>query len=311
MSQPSPFPHQPVLYHEIIHALKPHSPGKFIDATIGAGGHAWGILEHSSPDGRLLGFDQDPQALALASQRLSPFKGRFELVNTSYINLQSEMRTRGWEQVEGIVFDLGVSSMQLDMPQRGFSFQTEGPLDMRFDPNQDTSAADLVNDMPEEELAQIIWRYGEERYARRIAQGIVRARPLRTTTQLAEVIYQVLGGRKERIHPATRTFQALRIAVNDELAAIGKALPQAVTALSPGGRLAIISFHSMEDRIIKQFYRQESKDCICPPGQPVCNCGHKASLRVITRRPIQPGEAEIEKNPRARSARLRVAEKLG
>ena len=310
MSQTDPFPHQPVLYHEIIHALKPHSPGKFIDATIGAGGHAWGILEQSSPDGQLLGFDQDAQALALASQRLSQFKDRVELVHTSYVHLQSEMRARGWEQVDGIVFDLGVSSMQLDMPQRGFSFQKEGPLDMRFNPTQSISAADLVNEMPEEDLAQIIWRYGEERYARRIARAIVRTRPLRTTTQLAEVIYQALGGRKERIHPATRTFQALRIAVNDELAAIGEALPQAVTALAPGGRLAIISFHSMEDRIIKQYFRQESKDCICPPDQPVCNCGHKASLRVITRRPIQPGEAEIELNPRARSARLRVAEKL-
>jgi len=303
-------PHLPVLYHEIIHALNPQSPGKYIDATVGAGGHARGILEKSAPDGLLLALDRDPQALALASQRLSIYKDRIKLVHASYVQLLDEMDKMSWQSVNGIIFDLGLSSMQLDTPQRGFSFQESGPLDMRFDPSHPLDAAQLVNNLPEKDLADLIWRYGEERGSRRIAAAIVGARPIQSTIELAEVIRKAVGGQRGRIHPATRTFQALRIAVNQELHAVETVLPQAVKALASGGRLAIISFHSMEDRLVKQYFKRESRDCICPPDQPVCVCGHKASIKIITPHPIRPGEEEIVNNPRARSARLRVAEKL-
>jgi 16S rRNA (cytosine1402-N4)-methyltransferase len=303
-------PHRPVLYQEIIHALSPKSPGLYVDATVGAGGHAWGILEHSHPEGRLLGLDLDPQALELASQRLAIHGSRAILRQASYTGLADELAGLDWKAVDGIVFDLGVSSMQVDTPGRGFSFLADGPLDMRFSPLQPVTAADLVNLRPEEELANLIWKYGEERLARRIARAIVRARPLSTTTQLAEVIRRAYGPQRQRIHPATRTFQALRMAVNGELQAIQEALPQAVQALAPGGRLAVISFHSLEDRLVKQYFRRESRDCICPPGQPVCTCGHRAVIKEINRHPIEAGEAEVAENPRARSARLRIAEKL-
>jgi 16S rRNA (cytosine1402-N4)-methyltransferase len=307
--QPQP-PHLPVLYHEIIQALMPRSPGKYIDATVGAGGHAWGILENSAPDGLLLALDRDPQALAIASQRLFVYKHRVSLVHASYVHLLEEMERMGWHSVDGIVFDLGLSSMQLDTPQRGFSFQSQGPLDMRFDPTQPLDAAELVNNLPETDLADLIWRYGEERGSRRIAAAIVHGRPVTTTQQLAEIVSKALGGQRSRIHPATRTFQALRIAVNQELQSVEGVLPLAVQALAPGGRVAIIAFHSMEDRLVKQYFRRESRDCICPPDQPVCICGHKATIREITRHPIMPSEEETLTNPRARSARLRVAEKL-
>lgn len=306
----SSYPHLPVLYQEIILAINPRPSGRYIDATLGAGGHASGILEQSSPDGELLGLDRDPQALAIASQRLSLYGERAHLVNDSYLHLLDQMNNLNWPAVDGIVFDLGVSSMQIDTPQRGFSFLNEGPLDMRFDPQQSLSAADLVNHAPEKELADLIWRFGEERYSRRIAAAIVAARPLETTLQLASVIQKAIGSHRDRIHPATRTFQALRIAVNEELQGIETVLPRAIQALAPGGRLAVISFHSMEDRIVKQTFRRESRDCICPPDQPVCTCGHKASITEITRHPIEPGAEEVERNSRARSARLRVAEKL-
>lgn len=280
-----------------------------MDCTVGAGGHAWGILEASSPAGKLLGLDLDPLVLKIARQRLAPFQDRVTLVQASYTTLPEQLNRLGWDSVHGIVADLGVSSIQLDSPDRGFSFQNDGPLDMRFDPANPITASDLVNDLPEEDLADILWRYGEERASRRIARAIVHARPLRTTRQLAEVIARVSGGHRGHIHPATRTFQALRIAVNQELKALEDFLPLAVQALRPGGRLAVIAFHSLEDRIVKQYFRTESRDCICPPEQPVCTCGHKASLIEITRRPIVAGEEEIRNNPRSRSARLRVVEK--
>jgi len=303
-------PHLSVLYHDTILALKPHSPGRYVDATVGAGGHAAGILEASSPEGRLLGLDRDPQALELASQRLSVFGDRAILRQASYTTLLEQLKALGWSGVQGVLMDLGVSSMQIDTPERGFSFQTEGPLDMRFDPTQPTTAADLVNQLSETDLADLIFEYGEERNSRRIARAIIQARPIQTTTQLANVIQKAARGERGKIHPATRTFQALRIAVNEELKGLADTLPQAVAALAPGGRLAIISFHSLEDRIVKQFMRRESRDCICPPEQPVCICGHKASIQEITRRPIVASEEEIAANSRARSARLRVAEKL-
>jgi 16S rRNA (cytosine1402-N4)-methyltransferase len=223
----------------------------------------------------------------------------------------------GFEKVDGVLLDLGLSSRQLADARRGFSFSREGPLDMRFNPDQGPSAADLVNSLSEAELADLLWRYGEERHARRIARAIVAARPVTTTVQLAGLVARAVtqrggGGQasRQRIDPATRTFQALRIAVNDELEALARALPQARDLLRPGARLAVIAFQSLEDRLVKQFYRQEAQDCICPPEAPVCTCGHRATLRIITRKPIRPTDKEIARNPRSRSARLRLAERL-
>lgn len=313
--------HHPVLYQEIIHAIRPKPDGYYIDGTLGSGGHAWGILQESSPTGRLLGLDVDPQAIRLAKQRLAPFRSRLKIVQASYITLVECLESLDWYVVDGIYFDLGVSSMQLDTPERGFSFQVDAPLDMRYDPKNPTQAIDLVNNMPEKELADLIFRYGEERHSRKIARQIIKSRPVNTTSQLAGIVTQVLRhrrrprqkrttGRKSVLHPATRTFQALRIAVNRELEALELVLPQAVSVLTPGGHLAVISFHSLEDRIVKQFFRRESKDCLCPPKQLVCNCGHRASLIEITRKPLRPQQVEIKNNPRSRSARLRIAEKI-
>jgi 16S rRNA (cytosine1402-N4)-methyltransferase len=301
--------HQPVLYHEIIHALHPFSPGLYVDGTVGAGGHAWGILDACQPEGRLLGLDLDPQALEIANRRLSVFNPRATLVQASYVTLLEQMRRQGWQHVNGIMLDLGVSSIQLDRPERGFSFLSDGPLDMRFGPGQPSTAEEMVNTLPEADLADLIWSYGEEYQSRRIARAIAAARPLHTTHELAEVVSRATGGRRGRLHPATRTFQALRIAVNQELQTVETVLPLAVEALAPGGRLAVITFHSLEDRIVKQFIRRESKDCICPPEQPDCNSQHKASVIDITRHPIVATEEEKVANPRARSAHLRIAEK--
>jgi len=302
--------HQPVLYHEIIHALRPHDDGLYVDGTVGAGGHAWGILDASGPSGRLLGLDLDPQALDLACERLAPFGARTILTQASYATLRVQLDSLGWEVVDGILLDLGLSSMQLDSPERGFSFRVDAPLDMRFDPRGDVTAADLVNNLPERELADLIYRYGEERKSRQVARAIVATRPLHTTRQLTDLVVRVIGRGKTKIHPATRTFQALRIATNGELESVETVLPQAMAALAPGGRLAVISFHSLEDRIVKTFFRRENHDCICPPKQPICTCTHRAVIKEISRRPIRPTEAETRLNPRSRSARLRVAEKL-
>lgn len=314
-------PHHPVLYHEIIHALRPARNGFYVDGTLGAGGHAGGLLEASSPGGHLLGMDVDPRALEIARHNLSPYGNRVVIVQASYITLGEQLMRLGWQAVDGILLDLGLSSMQLDTPARGFSFKTEAPLDMRFDPNNPVMARDLVNELPESELTRLLFDYGEEPAARRIAKAIVRERPIETTTQLAELVAKVsTAGRRsarqqrdyggKRIHPATRTFQALRIAVNRELEALECVLPQALAALAPGGRLAVIAFHSLEDRIVKRFFRLESQDCLCPPRQPVCTCKHQATLVEINRRPIRPGPEEIASNPRSRSALLRVAEKI-
>ena len=283
-----------------------------MDGTVGAGGHAWGILQASQPDGRLLGLDLDPQALELARQRLAEFGERVSLVQASYATLSEQISRIGWEGANGILLDLGLSSMQLDTAARGFSFAVDAPLDMRFSPQNPVSAADLVNKLPERDLANLIFRYGEERRSRQIARAIVQSRPINTTRQLAEIVLRASGSerRKSHLHPATRTFQALRIEVNQELENLQSVLPQAVSALLPGGRLAIIAFHSLEDRIVKQFFQRESRDCICPPSQPVCTCGHQAVLKILTRSPIRPTEEETALNPRARSAVLRIAEKL-
>jgi 16S rRNA (cytosine1402-N4)-methyltransferase len=289
-----------------------------VDGTLGAGGHAVGLLAGSEPEGLLLGLDVDPQALDLAHQKLAPFGERAWLKKAPYTSLPSQLAELGWDSVDGILLDLGASSMQFDTPERGFSFLADGPLDMRFDPSNPLTAAEIVNEWPEQELADLLFRNGEEPAARRIARAIVAARPVGGTRQLATVIERVQPRRRSPgsrtghspHHPATQTFQALRITVNGELEAVEKILPLAVQALGSGGRLAIISFHSLEDRLVKDYFRQESKDCICPPRQPICTCGHKASIKEITRRPITPTQAEMNQNSRARSAKLRVAEKL-
>jgi len=302
-------PHQPVLYQEIIHALCPKSTGRYVDGTLGAGGHAAGLLAGSEPGGQLLGLDVDPQAIFLASQTLAPFGERACLKRASYTTLPDQLNAIGWDSVDGILIDLGASSMQFDTPVRGFSFLADGPLDMRFDPANPLTAEEIINTWPEDEIADVLFRYGEERDSRRIARAILSARPVKGTRQLAAVIEKAVG-RHGSHHPATQTFQALRIAVNNELESVEKALPLAVQALAPTGRLAVISFHSLEDRLVKKFFRLESKNCLCPPAQPACTCGHKASIREINRRPITPTEEEINRNSRARSAKLRVVEKL-
>ncbi|MBG7609420.1 MAG: 16S rRNA (cytosine(1402)-N(4))-methyltransferase RsmH [Anaerolineae bacterium] len=302
--------HQPVLYEEVVSALQPKDGGFYIDGTIGAGGHAAGILSASVPTGMLLGFDLDPQALALAKDHLTPYGERAILVRASYLQMAVQMQALEWVGVDGILLDLGLSSMQLNTPERGFSFRTDAPLDMRFDPDGEQRAADLVNKIPERDLADIIFRYGEEHGSRRIARAIVNARPIESTLALAEVVKRSIKKRHQRIHPATRTFQALRIATNRELDAVEAVLPIAIEALKPGGRLAVIAFHSLEDRMVKTYFRQASQNCICPPRQPICTCNHQAILNRINRKPIRPKEEEISSNPRARSARLRIAEKL-
>ncbi len=302
--------HIPVLLNEVLDGLRVRPGGRYIDATVGGGGHTAEILSASSPDGRVLGLDRDPGALEMAGARLASYAGRVVLVHSSYTRLAAIAPERGFFPADGVLFDLGLSSIQLADPDRGFSFARDGPLDMRFDSTTSgQTAADLVNYLSSEELANLIYRYGEERRSRRIAEAIVAARPIHTTGGLASVIERAVGRRRRHIHPATLTFQALRIAVNDELAALEETLPQAVEVLAPGGRLVVISFHSLEDRIVKQFIRRESRDCICPPELPICTCDHRATLRTITRKPMRPTQEEVAANPRSRSARLRVAEK--
>jgi len=307
-------PHIPVLRDEVITLLRAaeRPQGRFIDGTLGAGGHAAAVLS-AAPGARLLGLDRDPHALALAAERLAPFGERVTLVHASYEEITAFARDWLGEAggIDGILLDLGVSSMQIDDPARGFAFMTDGPLDMRFDPTSpDPTAADLVNGLPADALADILYRYGEERHSRPIARAIVAARPLTTTRQLAEVIARAQRGPHQKIHPATRAFQALRIVVNDELGAVERVLPAAINLLAPGGRLAVISFHSLEDRIVKQTFKTEATDCLCPSDQPMCTCGHTARVQIITRKPVTASEAEIARNARSRSARLRVVERL-
>jgi 16S rRNA (cytosine1402-N4)-methyltransferase len=301
--------HTPVLCAETLSGLQVRPGGRYIDATLGGGGHARGILQGSAPDGRLLGIDADPEAISFAAEVLHPFAERVVLQVANFRDLMAVAVARGFRWVEGVLMDLGLSSRQLASAERGFAFSSQGPLDMRFDPRSGQRAEELVNQLTETELADLLWRYGEERQSRRIARAIVAARPLRTTRELADIIAQAVG-RRERIHPATRTFQALRIAVNDELQALALALPQARDLLLPGGRLAIIAFHSLEDRLVKRFLMEEARDCLCPPEAPACTCDHQATLRVINRKPVRPSDKEVAANPRSRSAKLRIAERL-
>jgi 16S rRNA (cytosine1402-N4)-methyltransferase len=308
--------HRPVLLHEAVNALQPRAGGRYLDGTFGGGGHTRALLEASGPDGIVLALDADPAAIerAFEIQHVSGIGARLVPVRANFADLAAIARERGVVPLDGILLDLGLSSFQLDLPERGFAFRHEGPLDMRFDPERGAPASDLVNTLPEQELADLIWRYGEEPGSRRIARAIIRERerePIATTTRLAEIVSKALGGRRGRdTHPATRTFQALRIATNDELAVLESALAGAVDVLAPGGRLAVIAFHSLEDRIVKRFIERESATCVCPPETPVCVCGHQPRLRKVTRRAVRPAVAEMDVNPRARSAVLRVAERL-
>lgn len=302
--------HAPVLYQQALTALAPRAGGRYIDGTLGGGGHARGILETSSPDGKLLGLDRDPGALAAAAGRLAPFGSRVHLSLSPYAGMAEQAAALGWDSVDGVLLDLGLSSLQLDDPTRGFSLRLEGPLDMRFDPTQPLTAAEVVNGWSEDDLAGVLRQFGEVPRARSVARAIVRSRPIRTTTELARVVAGAAGRSRSGIHPATQAFQALRIAVNDELQELSLGLEAAIGLLAEGGRLVVIAFHSLEDRLVKQFLRREASDCVCPPRQPVCTCGHVATIRLIDRRPLRPSQAETAANPRARSARLRSAERI-
>ncbi|MBO9542755.1 16S rRNA (cytosine(1402)-N(4))-methyltransferase RsmH [bacterium] len=302
--------HLPVLPGEVLQWLAPAPGARVLDGTLGGGGHAALILEAIGPSGQLYGIDQDPEAIEAARRRLSAIGSNVEIRRG---NFSEVLPVWPQEPLDGILLDLGVSSHQLDTASRGFSFMREGPLDMRMDPNQVASAADLVNTMPERELADVIWRYGEERHSRAVARAIVgrRAeRPFETTADLVSVVERVVPRAKDGIHPATRTFQGLRIAVNDELGVLERVMPAAVSRLKPGGRLAIISFHSLEDRMVKQFFRDEAKGCICPPRVPMCVCGRKPTLEILTSKPVVATPEENARNPRARSAKLRVARRI-
>jgi len=310
-----PVEHIPVLTEDVVRGLSVHAGGRYLDATIGGGGHTKAILDAGAPDGRVLGLDADPEAAQRARTRLAAYGQRVTVVHASYVDLLTIAKREGFFPLDGVLFDLGFSSWQIEDPARGFSFSLPGPLDMRFNTESGPSAAELVNELSEEELIEIFFTYGEEPRSRQIARAIVRARPLHTTDALADVVVDALGGRRGALHPATRVFQALRIAVNRELASIETALPDAVAALKPGGRLGVISFHSLEDRIVKRFLQRESRDCICPPEIPVCQCDHRRTVRVIGasgkgRKPVVPSAAEVAANPRSRSAKLRLAERV-
>ena len=300
--------HLPVLTDRVVELLAPAGPGLLVDATVGLGGHAEALLR-AVPEFQLVGLDRDPQALARAGERLQPFSDRVQLVEETFDRLPLVLRRLGLGAPVAVLADIGCSSLQLDSAERGFSFATDGPLDMRMGGTGPT-AADLLQQSEWEELVRILRDYGEERRARAIARAIVRRRehePLRTTAQLSRLVQDVMGGRERRIHPATRTFQALRIAVNDELGQLERFLEPAIRSLKSGGRIAVISFHSLEDRIVKHSLRRLAGRCTCPPDFPVCRCNPQRVVEVLTSSPVRPDEEEIDRNPRARSARLRAA----
>ena len=306
--------HLPVMVEEVMAALLPR-PGSFhVDATLGGGGHAVRILEAASPDGRLLGLDADPAAIERSGRRLARFGERAVLRHANFERVAEVAAEEGFDPSDGILFDLGLSSYQLADAERGFSFRSEGPLDMRFDTSSGRPAHELLATLDEAELGDLFHRYGEEPSARRIARAVVGARrreAIGTAAALAALVERVVGGRgRRRIHPATRVFQALRIAVNRELEVLPIALRAALELLRPGGRLVVISYHSLEDRIVKRFFAAERRGCVCPPELPVCVCGHQPRVRLVGPAPGRPSEREVEANPRARSARLRAAERL-
>jgi len=308
-----PVLHVPVLRDAVIELLEPAAPGLLVDATVGMGGHAAALLE-AAPGFRLLGIDRDPAAIELARDRLGGFGTRVRLTCARFSQLPEVLEQVGEEAPAAILADLGCSSLQLDMGERGFSFRSDAPLDMRMG-DEGPTAAELLERLDAEELMRILWDYGEERRARAIVRAIVerrREKPVTTTRELVEIVVSVLGpGRRGRVHPATRTFQALRIAVNDELGELERFLEPAITSLRPGGRLAVIAFHSLEDRIVKHTMRRLEGRCSCPPGVPVCRCGATPVVRPLTRRAFRPSAEETKANPRSRSARLRAVERIG
>ena len=315
MTAPAPT-HIPVLLNEVLDVLAIREGGSYIDCTTGLGGHSEAIAARMGETGRLLCIDQDRDALEFARAKLAPFGRRVSFVHANFRDLAQVAEAEGFHDVDGILMDLGFSSFQMGKAERGFAFALEGPLDMRMDPSSGgLTAAEIVNTWDESSLANLIYEFGEERQSRRIARAIMRNRPLQTTWDLARSVEQAVGGtrRATHIHPATKVFQALRIRVNGELDSLHAVLPLAHSLLgsgNPAGRIAVISFHSLEDRIVKQYFRRESTDCLCPPGLPVCRCGHKATLRELTRRAVRPSDAEVAANPRARSAVLRAAERV-
>lgn len=301
-------PHQPIMVSEILNALQPTAGGVYVDGTLGAGGHTAAILA-AVPQARVIAFDRDPNAIAIASGRLAGQS--VTILHDSYLAMQAALQAYTSDGLaDGILLDLGVSSMQLDQAERGFAFRFDGPLDMRFDPTSNApTATDLLNELPADALADILYQFGEEKNSRQIARAIIKARPITTTSQLATLI-EKLPHTREKIHPATRTFQALRIAVNDELKAVEQIIPLAINCLRVGGRLAVLTFHSLEDRIVKQAFKLAATDCICPPQQPICTCDHVATVKLVNRKPIMATNDETAENPRARSAKLRVIERL-
>lgn len=309
------FQHVSVLPEEAVRYLVPKAGGVYVDGTLGGGGHAKKILEASAPDGIVFGLDRDREALTAATERLRSFGGRFQAIHTNFAEVEKALAQIRIAEIDGMLLDLGVSSYQLDEQARGFSFQQDAPLDMRMDTSSGETAADLVNSRSEGELSRIIREYGEERWAVRVAKHIVQAReraPIETTLQLVDVIKGSIPRAKweDRLHPATRTFQALRIAVNRELESLEKGLEAGIRLLRRGGRMVVISFHSLEDRIVKNTFRDLAKGCICPRLTPICVCGKVPEVKIVTGRPILPDMEEIRDNPRSRSAKMRVAEKL-
>lgn len=305
--------HVSVLLDEVLAGLNLQTGATAIDCTLGGGGHTAHILAATAPTGRVLGLDADPDAIERVTQRFATevATGRLLVAHSDFDQLAAVAAEVGFSQVDAILLDLGVSSFQLDQGQRGFSLMQPGPLDMRFDPQQSPSAADIVNGYSERELADLIFQYGEERHSRRIARYLVQNRPITTTEQLAELVTKAVGGRRgERIHPATRTFQALRIAVNRELEQLTTVLPQALSLLHPGGRLAVISFHSLEDRIVKQWSQAEAARYVQDRMHPRGGYDRTPTLRLVTSKPITPSSQEMERNPRSRSAKLRIVERL-
>jgi len=304
--------HVPVLVEEVLEWLGCNPGGIYVDCTVSLGGHARAILERIHPSGRLIAIDADAEALTEAEKRLCAWKESVTYVRDNFRNLEWILRRLGVKHADGILFDLGMSSAQVGSASRGFSLYKSGPLDMRFDRGQSLTAAEIVNRYPEKEIVKIIREFGEERAARRIARAIVQRRErseVSSTDELAELVSGVMGPRRRGIHPATRTFQALRIAVNREIESLEQALPQAIEALNPGGRLVVLSYHSLEDRVVKQTFRQFEKGCICPPSFPVCRCGRVSEIEVLTKKPIRPAPGEIRENPRSRSAKMRVCER--
>ncbi len=310
LSMAPPVEHASVLVKELLTGLRVAPGGVHIDCCLGPGGHAEAVLDASAPGGRLLGIDLDPEAVSIAGRNLKRFASSAVLINDTFADLGAIAARHGFANVDGIYFDLGLSSLQLAAEGRGFSFKRDDPLDMRFDPAKERTAAELINSGTAEEIAQVLRNFGEEPRSRAIARRIVKERPIETTGQLAHLVQRVTSGHRHKIHPATRTFQALRMWVNEETSNLQRALPQALALLKPGGRLGIISFHSLDDRAVKTLFQQEARDCICPPEVPVCVCGHHASIGIITRKVIVPTEEETDRNPRSRSAKLRIAQKL-